>query len=67
MTILAIKLDRNRDGCQPVSATCLVAEVGSALTWTDLLTGRCCRPGGADAASVQLAAFQTLWLRAGNG
>lgn len=52
---------------EAVSATDLLAAEGSALTWTDLLTGRRYGPGGTDAASVRLAGFQTLWLRTENG
>ena len=52
---------------QPVSAIGLVAAVDSAVTWTDLLTGRRHESGGADVALAQLAPYQTLWLRAGDG
>lgn len=52
---------------QPVSATGLVAAEGSALTWTDLLSGRRYGPAGAGATPGQVAGFQTLWLRAEYG
>jgi sucrose phosphorylase len=51
---------------QPVFATGLIAEVTSALAWTDLLTGRHYNPGGASEPPVELGAFQTLWLHATN-
>ncbi len=51
---------------RPVSASGLMDEVAFALTWTDLLTGRRYGQGGADPPRTELAAFQTLWLRAEN-
>ncbi len=52
---------------QQVPAAGLWAAVGSAGTWTDLLSERRYGPGGAEVASVQLSAYQTMWLRAGDG
>jgi sucrose phosphorylase len=51
---------------QPVSATSLLAEAASAGTWTDLLTGRRYEAGGSGRPAIELAGYQTLWLRAGN-
>jgi sucrose phosphorylase len=51
---------------QPVSVTGLLAEMASAPTWTDLLTGRRYRPGGRGRPVVELDGFQTLWLHAEN-
>lgn len=51
---------------QRVSVTGPLAELASAPTWTDLLTGRRYRPGGRGRPAVELAGFQTLWLHAEN-
>lgn len=49
-----------------VSAGDLLAKVLLATDWTDLLTGRHYGPGDTDTAGVELAGFQTMWLRAEN-
>jgi sucrose phosphorylase len=48
-----------------VSPTGLLAELMSALTWTDLLTGEQHRPDESKGGPAELAGFQTRWLRAG--
>ena len=48
---------------QPVSASGLLAEGTSARLWTDLLTGQRYEPGS---RAIELAGYQTLWLRAEN-
>ena len=51
---------------EPVSAAGLLAELTSAVSWTDLLTGRRYGPGTGGTAPIELAGFQTLWLHAEN-
>ena len=50
---------------QPVSAPGLLAEGTSARVWTDLLSGRRYEAGGPGEPAIELAGYQTMWLRPG--
>jgi sucrose phosphorylase len=49
---------------EPISITGLGTEMSSVKAWTDLLTGRRYVPEGVEMPSVEMDAFQSLWLRA---
>ena len=49
---------------RPVPLGDLLDDAASALTWTDLLSGRRYGQGGAYPPLAELGGFQTLWLRA---
>jgi sucrose phosphorylase len=51
---------------QPVSAPGLLVEGTSARVWADLLTGRRYEVRGLGRPPIELAGYQTLWLRAEN-
>ena len=51
---------------QPVSASGLLAQGTSARVWTDLLSGRRYEADGLGEPAIELAGYQTMWLRAGN-